>query len=398
MKTRAIVGVLTLALFITSSTAEKDPRENEYCFAGCQQALAGLNFAGFPSLEDSYDAEPCENSLHVQSVLLCARAYCTTHQIHVGSRYASGRCEAGGYGFPNLSIVDNVTTKGIQQMKTLEYGDAPDIINTAVIPSRKLFELGERTVVSFKAVVLAARHNSNRSIGVVVRWQKIASLVLVCMPLTSCGKLQHADYSCRKAIFIFWGIVIAIGSGANLLTYLRAHRSTIGDRPWEAHSTNQWTAPIKRFCAQTRALFLLPATFGHSCCEPKWYGSIPPRAESVIICVYLALNVILCAVSYTAFPHNLDWDNKATQIWRYFSDRTGYLSYANFAIIFAFGIRNNILIWLTRWHFATFNRFHRWTARVAALEGILHSVGYTVFDFREGGYSTYIEDFARRYW
>ncbi|KAL8735049.1 MAG: hypothetical protein Q9181_002971 [Wetmoreana brouardii] len=240
--------------------SEKDPREDQYCFAGCQQALAGQTFAGFPSIEDSYDAESCENSLHVQSVLLWTQAYCTSHQIYVGFKYASGHCEAGGYGFPNLSVVDNVTTKGIQQMKTLEYGDAPDIINTAVIPSRELLKLGERTVVNLEP--LCKRH------GTILIDQQMWWYG---------GRRSHLWYS------------------VNLLTYLRADRSSNGDRPLGGRSTIQRATPVKRFWAQTRALFLLPATFGHICCEPKWYGSIPPRAESVIICVYLALNVTLCA-------------------------------------------------------------------------------------------------------
>jgi hypothetical protein len=39
---------------------------------------------------------------------------------------------------------------------------------------------------------------------------------------------------------------------------------------------------------------------------------------------------------------------------------------------------NNILIWLTGWGFGTFNTFHRWIARVATVQAILHSIGYTV--------------------
>ena len=37
-------------------------------------------------------------------------------------------------------------------------------------------------------------------------------------------------------------------------------------------------------------------------------------------------------------------------------------------------------------------------ARVATLEAVLHSIAYTVFDFQDGGFATYVEDFARRYW
>lgn len=168
----------------------------------------------------------------------------------------------------------------------------------------------------------------------------------------------------------------------------------------EDRTVSRHTKTVERFWNQVRARLLLPAVFGKHCRDPRWYGTLPPRAESTVICMQIILNVILCAVSYSAFPRNLYWDGKSSQIWRLVADRTGYLSYANLAVFFAFGIRNNILIWLTGWNFATFNRFHRWTARVATLEAILHSVGYTVFTFisTEDGFEAYKESWAERYW
>lgn len=63
---------------------------------------------------------------------------------------------------------------------------------------------------------------------------------------------------------------------------------------------------------------------------------------------------------------------------RYVSDRTGVISFANFPIIWLFGMRNNLLMWLTGWDFGTYNNFHRWVARVATLQAVVHSIGYTV--------------------
>lgn len=66
------------------------------------------------------------------------------------------------------------------------------------------------------------------------------------------------------------------------------------------------------------------------------------------------------------------------QVIRYVSDRTGIISFANFPMIWLFGMRNNLLMWLTGWDFGTYNNFHRWVARIATLQAIVHSVGYTV--------------------
>lgn len=76
------------------------------------------------------------------------------------------------------------------------------------------------------------------------------------------------------------------------------------------------------------------------------------------------------------------WPEVSTQLWRYVSDRTGIISFANFPIIWIFGMRNNLLMWLTGWDFATYNNFHRWIARVATLQAVVHSIGYTVLVFK----------------
>ena len=70
------------------------------------------------------------------------------------------------------------------------------------------------------------------------------------------------------------------------------------------------------------------------------------------------------------------------QIWRYVSDRTGIISFANFPVIWLFGMRNNVALWLTGWDFGTYNNFHRWVARIATLQAVIHSVGYTVLILR----------------
>jgi len=72
------------------------------------------------------------------------------------------------------------------------------------------------------------------------------------------------------------------------------------------------------------------------------------------------------------------WSDPSTQAWRYVADRTGVISTANLVLIWAFGVRNNVLLWLTGWDFATYNNFHRWVARIATVQAVIHSVAYTV--------------------
>ena len=71
------------------------------------------------------------------------------------------------------------------------------------------------------------------------------------------------------------------------------------------------------------------------------------------------------------------------QLSRYISDRTGIISYANLSWMWIFAGRNNIFIWATGWQFSTFNLFHRHVARIATIQAIVHSIGYTAFFYIE---------------
>jgi predicted ferric reductase len=70
------------------------------------------------------------------------------------------------------------------------------------------------------------------------------------------------------------------------------------------------------------------------------------------------------------------------QILRHVSDRTGIISFANFPLIWLFGMRNNIVIWLTGWDFKTYNNFHRWVGRIATVQAVIHSIGYIIIIFQ----------------
>lgn len=49
----------------------------------------------------------------------------------------------------------------------------------------------------------------------------------------------------------------------------------------------------------------------------------------------------------------------------------------NLPLVWIFSSRNDVLLWVTGWTFATFNRFHRWVARVAVAQVVAHGVAYT---------------------
>lgn len=170
MKASNFVHLFALGVFVSVSTADTNPRKDQYCFAGCQQTLGSQNFAGHPNQDDEYGASGCENSLCVQSTYLCARAYCTTHQIIVGRDYAIKSCEDSGFVFPLVADTQALTADEIQRLPVLEYGDEPDEINTTIIPSRDLFDLGVHTVVSIASRAVPSDQKADNSPVVVDRW------------------------------------------------------------------------------------------------------------------------------------------------------------------------------------------------------------------------------------
>lgn len=86
------------------------------------------------------------------------------------------------------------------------------------------------------------------------------------------------------------------------------------------------------------------------------------------------------------------------QIGRYVADRTGIISFANFPIIWLFGMRNNLLMWVTGWDFGTYNNFHRWVARVATVQAVIHTAAYVILILSEGGWTYFLWWFTQMFW
>ena len=133
MKLSLPLCVSVLGAFLCLSQAG-DPQTDQYCFEGCVESFGKKIFAGTPTLEDGYYPEFCGNALHLQSLYLCARKFCTNHEIERGFEYNSGICEENGETFPSVSVVDNYTTEDIEQLDIIEYGEGEILAKAATFP------------------------------------------------------------------------------------------------------------------------------------------------------------------------------------------------------------------------------------------------------------------------
>lgn len=192
----------------------------------------------------------------------------------------------------------------------------------------------------------------------------------------------------------YWGLVASIGILNRIFVVLIqwVHKRQPGS------STTSGSIYLRRLKLWARRYLSTPALFNYHAAQPIGWCTVPPRIQSITIITWVALNIILSCIGYDLWGDNFlfvfislscsrtftnsafSWRTNGRQLWQYLSDRTGIMSMANMPLMWAFAVRNNVLLWLTGWSFSTYSQFHRWIARVATVQAIIHSVGYTVIE------------------
>jgi predicted ferric reductase len=138
--------------------------------------------------------------------------------------------------------------------------------------------------------------------------------------------------------------------------------------------------------SRLRSSIFLPALLGSRRLEPLpgQMGYLPGRTLSIFIGVFIVLNIVFSAVSFQNFSPNIWFMSPQFEMCEYVGNRTGTLSLVNMSISILFAGRNNLLIMLTGWSQTTYLTLHRWTARVAAVQAVVHSIAYTLAYFEPG--------------
>jgi hypothetical protein len=184
-------------------------------------------------------------------------------------------------------------------------------------------------------------------------------------------------------MYYFWIFVVSFGIGRHLLSLLGNLRRHKEQHPSTGSESAQPTSARPRKLLGLPGIWIkkyitISATFSNRCSQPYGWCTIPPRIQSLTIAAFVLLNIFLCCSSYRLTLGNLYWPEKSAQLLRYVSDRAGIISLANFPLVWLFGMRNDVLMWVTGWGFGTYNAFHRWVARIATLQAVVHSLGYTL--------------------
>ncbi|KAL6701451.1 ferric reductase NAD binding domain-containing protein [Trichoderma pleuroticola] len=349
---------LTLVGLFTSHGLSSIIGKDQECVSAVFGIVGGLSFEGIGY--DNYYLGVCQNPLKVVSIYAISKTYCSSSDLGPGLEYLNWACltYAGAALIPEADVAVNLTDEAISQYPILDQEDAivPKNLTTPVLITRDWFDLGFRTEDAWDFE-------------------------------------QRTHHNYGWAMYGFWGGILLIGTLRRLITHIIESRlsplstdpedlGAADSRKKSAAGTNSFTYMYSRI----RKHLTIPSGLPPYHSQLLFGCTIPTRIESLVIISCWILNFVLCCVNYRGFEGNLYWSAVSPQLWRYISDRAGIIAYANLPLMWMFSGRNNIFIWLTGWSFSTFNLFHRHIARIATLQAIIHSIGYTVFYFIvEGG-------------
>ncbi|PQE27606.1 ferric reductase like transmembrane component protein [Rutstroemia sp. NJR-2017a BBW] len=216
-------------------------------------------------------------------------------------------------------------------------------------------------------------------------WLNVTSLVNSDTYYSTYGteaEFARSEYIHTRYSVILYLITIGLIIGGGLLAQVRV-----------AFPGFQKSLSTTSLWAKLQQCIFLPALFGSRRLEPLpgHIGCLPGRTLSIFITLYVIMNVILCSVSFRSFQPNTFWASAPVELCEYVGNRTGTLSLVNMSMAILFAGRNNLLILLTGWSQTTFLTLHRWSARVATLQAVIHSIVYTLqyFEPGQGGAAVY---------
>ncbi|KZF21331.1 hypothetical protein L228DRAFT_170648 [Xylona heveae TC161] len=331
------------------------------CGNACSLALIYTNFEGGSTKQNRY-VQQCTNNLAITSVYACMESFCSPAEIDVGMNALNEQCdEIAGKSLPSYdSIIKGIN---LNELQHLSYANHTRPVKGPVVPTLDLYQAAFNTM-----------HASTDQ--------------------------QNHDGIYSYAMSGFWAVVILFGMCYRLVAFFThpKPKTTQGTGDVESHDEKRKIRWHQKITKLVNKHVVLPAAFGNHHQEPLGWFMVPTRIQGLFIVAFVAVNIALVACNYEIFAQNLYWPKKSLQIWRYLADRTGYLCFGNLPLVWLFASRNNVLLWLTGWSFPTYNMFHRWVARVATAEAVIHGVCYTAYALDVGGSQALKKDYHKLYW
>ncbi|KAK0106245.1 hypothetical protein ONS96_003886 [Cadophora gregata f. sp. sojae] len=200
------------------------------------------------------------------------------------------------------------------------------------------------------------------------------------------GTDPRADWFYPTAIgyiFAFLLITIFLRRISLLLFTTLRHISTAGHTH---HDQQIWSKNMFPFYSTLKRRLLDAPLFKHRhngefhLTKRISLGTLPTRNHTLILTIYMLWNLAFCL----ALPWNRE---KGHAIIAALRGRSGVLATFNLIPSILFATRNNPLIWILNVNYDTFMLFHRWIARLAAVEAIIHTLCWLVNTYIAGDWA-----------
>ena len=111
----------------------------------------------------------------------------------------------------------------------------------------------------------------------------------------------------------FWAIVLSVGMVNRLFAALVQWRMRRPHHDPEASiDRHQLSKPrFSRIRRLIQTQVTLPALFGYRHQDPFGWCTVPTRIQTFLVFAFVAINLVLCSVTYRAFDHNILFVEKA---------------------------------------------------------------------------------------
>ncbi|CAM1503657.1 Fc.00g012480.m01.CDS01 [Cosmosporella sp. VM-42] len=151
-----------------------------------------------------------------------------------------------------------------------------------------------------------------------------------------------------------------------------------------------------RWVSTFNAYFIDPPVFGRRHSVPVLgLAMVPTRGQAIFILYLIAINLVAVFHGYPHTTPDAWYPDRKLQLTYQIANRAGWISLANMPLVYIYGGRNSMLLWLSNWSHASYLLMHRWVALICVLQACLHSAMWLEIEVKADYYS---ESVKEKYW
>lgn len=183
----------------------------------------------------------------------------------------------------------------------------------------------------------------------------------------------------------YWGVILLLGALANFSKLMF---------PGVMKALNG------RMLVWIRRYITLPAIHRKKTNNTLWGGIfqalLPLRYELIVVAIWIILVVVLVCIDIDPPADDPLFESRQVATLRFVAGRCAVSCGMLVPLLILFGLRNNILMWLTQWSYSTFLTYHRWIGRIVFCLASVHAIAFS-YAMNSLGVGNYGEMMSRDY-